>query len=124
MVTRTVALTELPIRGSSTNEDADNVTAISVVASDSGLLFINKETSGTVTYTLPTLALAAGKWFWFMNAQTSFALAITGGTASKIVYSNSTTASTVTCATQAGECGMIYCDGVNYYFFEIYGSWS
>ena len=122
MVTRNVALNELNFRGISVNAEADNVTAITLVASDSGLVLINKETSGTVTYTLPAVALGKGKMFWFYSAAAQ-PIAITSPTATTLNTAGSLT-TTLTSASSIGECAMVIGDGSFYYLFEIYGTWS
>ena len=123
MVTRNVALTELPFRGISINaETGSNVVAIDVEAYDSGILFINKETNGTVTYTLPAVDEGKGKMWWFFNANASAALKIASPATD--MFASNTTATSVTSATQIGECGFVFGDGTNYYFFETYGDWT
>ena len=120
--TRNVALNELPFRGISINAEADNVVAISVEASDSGVLFINHETGGTVTYTLPTASEGAGKWWWFFQGTaTEIKIANDDGTA--IIVGDSTN-KVMTGSSGQGACGIIFGDGTYYYFIEIYGSWA
>jgi len=119
---RNVALSELPIRGISINADAAGTT-VNVVASDSGVMFINKEDAGTVTYNLPAVATAAGKMFWFFDAQLTQALVI-NAPANTMFMGNDLAASTATSTAQAGCSGFVICDGTSYYFFEIYGTWT
>ena len=124
MATRNVVLNELPFRGISINaESASNTVAIDVEAYDSGILFINKETSGTVTYTLPIVAEGKGKMWWFYSGYAA-SIAITSGTASTLFTPGSATATTLTSAGAVGECAMVVGDGSYYYVFEIYGTWS
>jgi hypothetical protein len=120
-----VLLNELPIRGISINADASGVNAFTVVGSDSGTVFINKEdaTSAT-TYTLPAVADGAGKWWWFFDAEGSQGIAITSGTASTLVGHASATSSTATATAGIGACAMVIGDGSYYYLFEIYGTWT
>jgi hypothetical protein len=111
--TRTVALTELPFRGISVNTTE---TAITVVASDSGVIFVN-ENASACTYTLPTVALAKGKWFWFFNVGAA-GMVITGGTTDVMVGLNDAAADTVTFGTTSEKIGAacaIFCDGTNYF---------
>ena len=119
--TRDVALTELPFRGISINaETSENVVAITVSPSDSGILFINKETNGTVTYTLPAVADGKGKIFWFYE-----------GTA-KVIKLLITTTSIIGNATDKvasatavlGSCAFVIGDGDYYYLFAIAGTWT
>ena len=123
MVTRDVALNELNFRGISINaETGSNVTAINVEAYDSGIIFINREESGTVTYTLPVVAEGKGKMWWFYSAY-GVAIEITSGTASTLVTPGAATATSLTSAAAVGECAMVFGDGSFYYFFEIFGTW-
>ena len=124
MVTRNVALNELNFRGISINaETGDEVVAIDVEAYDSGIIFINREESGTVTYTLPVVAEGKGKMWWFYGAY-GVAIKITSGTASTLVTPGAATATSLTSAAAVGECAMVGGDGSFYYVFEIQGSWS
>ena len=93
--------------------------------SDSGCIFINKEDAGTVTYTLPAVADSKGKWYWFYNAQTSAAIAITSGTASVFMGSDGATSSTMTTSTDAiGDSAIVICDGSYYYLIVLDGTWA
>ena len=124
MVTRNVALNELHFRGISINaETGTDVVAIDVEAYDSGVIFINKEESGTVTYTLPVVSEGKGKMWWFYSAY-AVSIAITSGTSSTLVTPGSATATTLTSAAAVGECAMVVGDGSFYYVFEIFGTWS
>lgn len=117
---RDIKLTNLPLRGISINSDAGGVTSIDVEASDSGIMFINKEAS-TCTYTLPVVAEGAGKWFWFYSAVTA-TLAITSPTAIVMGF-DSATRTTITSNGTIGDCCMVIGDGTNYYAFVIYATW-
>lgn len=121
--TRTVALTELPFRGISVNPATTGDTAITVVASDSGVLFVNEQASA-VTYTLPTVALAAGKMFWFFNVGAG-GIVITGGSTDVMVGLNAAEADTVTFSTGSAMIGSscaIFCDGTNYFCMVFAGT--
>lgn len=121
-VTRDVALTELPIRGISINTEAGDVTTITLVPSDSGILFVNYESGGTVEYVLPAVADAAGKWFWFFTA---VAQIVKVTAPASTMYCGETALQTSNFSDSAiGEGGMCVCDGDYYYFFEICGSWG
>lgn len=120
--TRDVALSELNFRGISINpETTENVVAITVAPSDSGVLFINKETSGTVTYTLPPVALGKGKMFWFYEGYaTAIKLLITTSS----IVGNNTTNAVASCTASVGSCGFVVGDGDYYYLFAIMGTWT
>lgn len=120
--TRNVALNELNFRGISINAASGGSSAIEVVPSDSGLIFINKSTA-EVTYTLPSVALGAGKMFWFYNAQTTTNIVVNAPTSTLIMTENAT-ATTATDDAVTGSCGMVFCDGDYYYFLEIQGTWG
>ena len=122
IVERDVALSELPIRGIIINTEAGGVVAVTVYPSDSGILFINKESSATVEYTLPAVADAKGKWFWFF---TGVAQKMKITAPASTMYCIETTVQTSTFSdAQIGTSGMCICDGSYYYFFELSGSWA
>ncbi len=102
------------VRGISTNVAA--TTAQTLVASDSGMMFMNNST-GAMVYTLPTVALGKGKLYWFMNANTTGTLAITAPTTSMVCNDNGS-ATTNTSIAVAGLWAMVVCDGTNYFCFE------
>ena len=119
--TRDIALTELPFRGISINPESGDEASIAIVPSDSGVIFINKETSsGTVTYTLPAVADGAGKWFWFFQGG-AVELIVSCATASIVGDATGTTA---TCDSAQGACGFVIGDGTYYYLHEISGDWA
>jgi hypothetical protein len=118
--TRTVALTELPFRGISVNDATDGSASVTVVASDSGVLFVNEYASAT-TYTLPTVALAKGKMFWFFNVGAG-GIVLTGGTTDVMVGLNAAAADTCTFSTGSamiGASAAVFCDGT-YYFVMVF----
>ena len=59
MVTRNTALNELNFRGISINVDDSNT--VTIVPSDSGVMFMNKNTSLETNYVLPAVADSNGK---------------------------------------------------------------
>jgi len=122
---RNVALTELPFRGISINPASGYSNTINVVASDSGIIFVNKNASYDTTYNLPAVADAKGKMFWFFAGQYANNVVINAPT-STLVMANSLVANSTTNTTtpSIGDCGFVICDGDKYYFFEIYGDWS
>lgn len=119
---RNVALTELPMRGISV-EPTGGDGAVSVVASDSGVMFVNKYTTGDTTYTLPAVADASGKMFWFFNAQNTKSLVVSAPSNTMIMDDNLVTTS-ATSASVGGECAFVICDGTDYYFHELHGTWA
>ncbi len=119
--TRDVALSELNIRGISTNETGDSA-AVTVVPSDSGVIFIN-EFAGQTTYTLPAVAACKGKLFYFYG-NVGQNLVITGGTAAKMTANGQTGYDKVTSAGTIGDYGWIIGDGDWYFFFAGQGTWT
>jgi len=117
---RDIALSELPIRGISINTLTGADADITVVPSDSGILFVNKYTTET-TYTLPAVADGAGKWFWFFNGQTSAEIKIKGTTACIV---GDATDQYATGSADTGTCAFVIGDGTYYYLHEIYGDWA
>ena len=121
--TRDVALTELPLRGISINDATDGSTTVAVVASDSGVLFVNQQ-AGETTYTLPTVALGKGKWFWFFN-QGAAGMVITSDTEDMIVGVNGVvydTLSLTTGSARIGASALFFCDGTNYFAIAMSGT--
>jgi len=122
--TRDVAMTEIPMRGISINALSSGVNAFTLVPSDSGVIFVNKETAtSTTTYTLPAVALGKGKIFWFFNAQTTRAIAVAAPTAI-LVGLDSATGTTATSDAVTGSAAFVVGDGTNYYLFVLKGSWT
>ncbi len=99
-------------------------TGTAVTADDSGTFFVNLSTSAH-TYTLPVVALGAGKCWWFYNGDGTTTIAITSGTASVLMCDDNATATTNTSAAHAvGDCAMVLGDGTYYYCFELHGTWT
>ena len=120
--TRDVALTELPMRGISVNTLAGADSSITVVPSDSGILFVNKYTTET-TYTLPAVADGAGKWFWFFNGQGSAAIKVAATTAI-VLGIDSATGTVITSGSNTSDSCLVVGDGTNYFAFILDGSWT
>ena len=122
--TRDLALTGAPFRGIAINETGDS-NAVAVVASDSGILFIN-EFAGTTTYTLPTVADMKGKWYsFYCNA--AEAILVKGGTGDVMSGGNSGAATNndkVTSGATIGSWCIVTCDGTNYFVFAGTGTWT
>ena len=118
---RDVALNELPIRGIAINDATANTASITVHASDSGIMFINKFASAT-TYTLPTVSLGAGKWFWFFNVGAAGMIIASAGSLDDIIADGDAAADTVTYATLShmiGSACLVIGDGTNWYALNI-----
>jgi len=119
---RNVALTELPLRGISV-EPSGGDGAVTVVASDSGVMFVNKYATGNTTYTLPAVADAGGKMFWFFNAQATKSLVVSAPSNTMFMGNNLVTTS-ATSSDACGESAFVICDGSSYYFYAIQGTWA
>ena len=121
---RDVALTGLPNRGISINTHAEAAISIDVVGSDSGVLFINKFTDGgTTTYVLPSLVDGKGKMYWFLNGQSTREIAVTAPSDCMMGVDSTYTTLTTT-SNSSGDCGFCVCDGTNYFFFALSGTWT
>lgn len=118
---RDVALNELNMRGISLNDATNGSATINIVASDSGIIFINKFATDT-TYNLPALADGEGKMWWFYNAQTTNNITITAPSAN--MYANDALNTSVNSAATHAFSGMIVGDGAYYYFIEFGGTWT
>ncbi len=99
-------------------------TAVTVTPDDSGTMFVSLSTTGNVTYTLPTVANAAGKTWIFFNGCTSYAIVVTGGTAAVMMADDRTNYDYVTSAAEVGEWCIVTCDGTNYYVLAGHGTWT
>lgn len=113
---------ERPFRGTTINADAAGQ-AVTVTADDAGLLFINREDAGTVTYTLPTTSLCKGKWFWFIN-MADVDMTITAGTVDTLVCKNNAAADSVTFTTATeliGAAVLVVGDGSYMYVMATSG---
>ena len=122
--TRDLALTGLPFRGIAINETGDSA-SVTVVASDSGILFIN-EYAGETTYTLPTFTDMKGKWYAFC-ANVSQNIVVTGGTTGVMSGGNSSAAvdsDKVTLTAVIGGWAAVICDGTNYFVLAGTGTWT
>ena len=122
--TRDLALTGAPFRGIAINETGDS-NAVAVVASDSGILFIN-EFAGSTTYTLPTVTDMKGKWYAFY-CNVAQALVVLGGTVAAMSGGSSSAAvddDKVTSGATIGSWCIVTCDGTNYFVFAGTGTWT
>lgn len=120
--TRDVAQIDIPFRGIIINTLAEADGSIDVEAYHSGTMFINKYTTIT-TYTLPSLVEGAGKIFWFLNGQSTAEIAVTAPSDCMMgvddIYTTLTTSTN-----SSGDCGFCVCDGTNYFFFALSGTWA
>ena len=120
-VTRDVAVTELPIRGIAINSATSTTNTFTLVGSDSGIIFVNKD--GTATqYNLPAVAEGAGKMFWFFAGYA--ANIVVYGPAASTIYGDGSLGRTLTGTGAIGLSCMVIGDGDYYYAFEIYGTWN
>lgn len=117
--TRDIALTDLPLRGISINPaTADG--SVTVVASDSGVVFVNKY-AGTTTYTLPAVAAGKGKIFWFYDAVGEDLVVY--GPAASTIFGPDLEGRTLTGTGDVGICCLVVGDGTDYYAWCIHGTW-
>lgn len=99
-------------------------TTTAVTADDSGTMFVNLSTSAHV-YTLPVVALGAGKCWIFYNGDGTTTIAITSGTANVLMVDDNASATTNTSTNHAvSDCAMVVGDGTYYYCFELHGTWT
>lgn len=124
---RDVKMNGLPFRGIAINDATSNTNAVTVYASDSGILFVN-EFESTTTYTLPEVADCKGKWFIFYCNHAT-AVKVTAPTASFDLMQGGnsgtvTNADYVTSGGVVGNWGVIFGDGSSYFFFVGQGTWS
>ena len=110
-------------RGMKVNADGAGQ-AVTVTAADSGVMFVNKEDAGTVTYTLPTAAACKGKHFIFYNAQTTQNIAVTGGTDDVLVSSDDANYDKITDDGNYGNWCIIIGDGSSFYALIGAGTWT
>ena len=109
-----------PILGVERNETTDSA-ATTVVAADSGTIFVNKY-AGTTTYTMPAVADAKGKVFWFFGAVAQNIVVY--GPAASTVYGSAALGRTFTGTGAIGIGAMVVCDGTYYYAFAMGGTWT
>ena len=116
---RDVGLNELPIRGLAINDATANTAAVTVYASDSGILFVNKFATAA-TYTLPAVADAKGKMFWFYNVGAA-GMVIKAPSAIMVATNNAacTNATFGTANLMIGAGCMVFSDGTSYYLMGL-----
>jgi len=114
---RNVALNELNFRG--INLNPVNTNTVTLVPSDSGVIFINKNTGGDTNYVLPAVADSAGKMLWFFNGKTTKNIVITAPT-NTLIGDDVTAGNTCTTdANNAGAGAFCICDGTNWFMFDV-----
>ncbi len=118
---RDVALNELPIRGIAINDATANTASVTVYASDSGIVFVNKFAS-TTTYTLPAVADGAGKMWWFFGGVANNVVVY--GPAATTIYGSAALGRTFTGTGAIGIGCMVIGDGTYYYAFALGGTWT
>jgi len=111
---RDVALNEMNFRGFTINTDE---TAITVLASDSGIIFIQNYASAC-TYTLPSVSEGAGKMFKFVNLNTAASTVITSTTALIKGAVTAGAACTVLTSAALGNSMTIVGDGTYWYIID------
>ena len=112
-ITRSVALNELPVRGLHVNAAT---AAYTIVPSDSGIILFNDYGTDT-TYTLPAVADAAGKMFWFFNGEATTKTIITAPSAC-IKGPQAAVCTTLTSKAIGDHC-ILTCDGTNYFVVSM-----
>lgn len=116
--TRNTAVSELNLRGLSINPVAGTNT-INIVASDSGVMFINKNNTAATNYVLPAVADADGKMFWFLNATNAGNFVITAPTNTLVANNAADKETATTAASTVGLGAIVVGDGSKYYLFEM-----
>jgi len=89
-----------------------------VLAADSGTIFLTTGTEGAVNFTLP--AVSAGLWFMFINGADQDMLVKTA-TADTLISFNDVAADSVSYATADEKIGgaiLCVCDGTNFYALD------
>ena len=93
-------------------------TAITLVPSDSGIMFLQNNASAT-TYTLPTVTDCAGKMFMFCNINTATSTLVTSTTA--LIKGTFTVGVAKTTITSAGVGDFCIIVGDGTYFYTVAG---
>ena len=119
----TVLMGLVPLIRAVVRSAATGTLTTTVTADDSGTLFISL-TTGTNNYVLPTVALGAGKHWWFFNGETTNVITITGGTASVMMVNDSVIAKSAASAGAVGDSCLVVCDGTYYYVLAAVGTWT
>ena len=113
---RTVALSEMNLRGTAVVTASTTVTA-----DDSGVIFISNG-SGAVTFTLPAIALGKGKMFIFINRVDQNMTIASAGSLDNIVAFHDVAADSVAFSTSSEKIGgamLIVGDGTYWYAMNM-----
>jgi len=112
---RDVALNEMNFRGFVINTAE---TAITLVASDSGIMFLQNYATAC-TYTLPDVATGAGKMFMFSNINTAARTVVTSTTA--LIKGCSTAGAACTTLTDGSMGNFLIIVGDGTYWYVVAG---
>lgn len=112
-LTRDVVQNEIPLRGMDINSAT---AAYTLVPSDSGIVNFNDYGTDT-TYTLPAVADAAGKMFWFVNGEATTKTIITAPSA--CIKGVTAAVCTVITSKAIGDHIILMCDGTNYFVISM-----
>jgi len=84
--------------------------------SDSGTHFSNLGAAGSVTFTLPAVALSTGVEYFFHTAVAAQDVVVTAPAGTLVAYNNAaaTSISLVTAGNRAGACIHVFCDGTKW----------
>ncbi len=115
----TLGVTNIHLRGISINPVTTGDAAITLVASDSGIMCVNKLAS-TTTYTLPACSLGAGKFFRFYCGVANN-IVVTSPTAATL-YGPAALGITCTLTGAIGSCMDVIGDGTYWYIIPCYGT--
>ncbi len=121
LATRTAIMEGMPWRGISINPVTTGDSAITLVASDSGTICINKLAS-TTTYTLPACSAGKGKMFKFVCGVANN-IVITSPT-STTLYGPTTLGTSDTITGAIGSSAEVVGDGTYWYVTNCYGTQS
>ena len=116
---RDMGLSVLNLRGLAINDASNNTNSVTVYASDSGIMFINKNTTLNTNYVLPAVADADGKMFWFLNATPNGGYRITAPTNTLVANNTAIKNYAATGANTVGIGAIVVGDGSKYYLFEL-----
>ena len=114
---RDVALNVMDWRGFVINTAE---TAVTLVASDSGIIFVQNYATAC-TYTLPDVTTGAGKMFMIVNLNTATSTVITTSDATALIKGTYTAGAAKTTLTSVavGDAAIIIGDGSYWYFINL-----
>ena len=118
----TITLADIPSsRGLITNPITTGE-AQTIVPANSGMVNINSM-NGSLTYTLPAVALCAGKMFWFLNAGVGGTYTTKITSAAADMFASDSTGTYVTCDATQSWC-IIFSNGTNFFCLDGHGTWT